>query len=69
VAENPKTELTSEPYKVERWADDGRRLDKLLYAGNLQKARTVFAQACKTGRFTLLTIRHGERVVDEWSRE
>ena len=60
--------LVNEPYKVESWAENGRRLDKLLYAGNLQKARSVFTQATKGGRFTRLTIRHGERVLDEWRR-
>jgi hypothetical protein len=47
----------------------GRRLGKLLYAGNLQKARMIFGQACKDGRFTMLTIRHGKRVVDGWPRK
>jgi hypothetical protein len=68
VAENRETGATNEPYKVESWGDNGRRLHKLLYAGNLQKARATFAQATKGGRFIRLTIRHGKRVLDEWRR-
>jgi hypothetical protein len=60
--------LANEPYKVEGWTDKGRTLDRLLYAGNLQKARSVFTQATKRGRFIRLTIRHGRRVLDEWRR-
>ena len=66
MIKNGQTEATNEPYKVESWA--GRRLDKLLYAGNLQKARIIFARATKGGRITRLTIRQGERVLDEWQR-
>jgi hypothetical protein len=69
VAENPKIEASRNLYKVESWTNNGRRPGKLLYAGNLQKARTIFAQACKDGRFTMLTIRHGKRVVDGWARK
>jgi hypothetical protein len=58
--------LANEPYKVESWTDNGRTLDRLLYAGNLQKARSVFGQATKRGRFIRLTIRRGRRVLDEW---
>jgi len=68
VVEIGETEATNEPYKVESWTANGRTLDKLLYAGNLQKARAVFAQATKSGRFARLTIRHGKRVLDEWRR-
>jgi hypothetical protein len=53
VLKNEQTEsspVVNEPYKVQSWAENGRRLDKLLYAGNLQKARSVFAQATKGGR-------------------
>ena len=57
---------TDEPYKVESWTENGRKLDKLLYAGNLQKARTIFARAVKRRRSTRLTLRQGTRVVDEW---
>jgi hypothetical protein len=60
--------LANEPYKVESWTDNGRTLDRLLYAGNLQKARGVFTQATKRGRFIRLTLRHGKRVLDDWRR-
>ena len=69
MRKNEQTEsspLVNEPYKVESWAEYGRRLDELLYAGNLQKARSVFTQATKGGRFTRLTIRHRKRVPDQW---
>jgi hypothetical protein len=66
VVGSRETEATSEPYKVESWV--GNEPDKLLYTGNLQKARSIFTQATKGGRFTRLTIRHGKRVLDEWRR-
>ena len=35
-------------YKVEKWTQDGMRVDSLLYAGNnLNKAQEIFANAIK----------------------
>jgi hypothetical protein len=64
VLKNEQTEsspLVNEPYKVESWAENGRRLDKLLYGQPPKGAE-------RGGRFTRLTIRHGKRVLDEWRR-
>jgi hypothetical protein len=69
VAKDVDREATNEPYKVESWTENGRKLDKLLYEGNLQTARSIVARASKGSRFTRLTIRHGKRVVDEWTRK
>jgi hypothetical protein len=59
--------LTNELYKVETWTEDGKKPHKLLYAGNLQRARTIFAEAIRRRRKTRLTVRRGTRVLDEWS--
>ena len=37
-------------YKVEKWTKDGMKVDRLLYAGNLEKARELFDEAVKIGR-------------------
>jgi hypothetical protein len=46
---------------------DGGKIDRLLYAGNnLDKARTVFAEAIKHRPRIRLTIRQRTRVLDRW---
>jgi hypothetical protein len=43
-------------FKVELWTKDGRRIQRMLWAGNrIEKARTVFAEALRRrprGRYT-----------------
>lgn len=54
-------------YKVEKWARDGLRVDRMLYAGNnLERARDIFAKAIKRRPRIRLTIRQGTRVLDQW---
>jgi hypothetical protein len=56
-------------YKVEKWTWDGMQVDRLLYAGNLTKARDIFAKAVKHRPRIRLTIRQRTRVLDQWPRE
>jgi hypothetical protein len=54
-------------YKVEKWSQDGGKVDRLLYAGNdLDKARQIFRDAANHRVGTRLTIRQRTRVLDEW---
>jgi hypothetical protein len=54
-------------YKVEKWTQDGSKVDRLLYAGNnLDKAREIFAKAIKHRPRIRLTIRQRTRVLQEW---
>jgi hypothetical protein len=56
-------------YKVEKWTWDGMQVDRLLYAGNLTKARDIFAKAVKHRPRIRLTIRQRIRVLQQWPRE
>ena len=54
-------------YKVEKWTQDGMKVDSLLYAGNnLDKAREIFAKAIKHRPRIRLTIRQRTRVLQQW---
>jgi hypothetical protein len=54
-------------YKVEKWTQDGSKVDRLLYAGNnLDKAREIFAKAIKHRPRIRLTIRQRTRVLQQW---
>jgi hypothetical protein len=51
-------------YKVEKWAKDGSKVDRMLYAGNnLDKARKLFADAVKHRPRIRLTIRRRTSVL------
>ena len=54
-------------YKVEKWTQDGMKVDSLLYAGNnLSKAQEIFAKAIKHRPRIRLTIRQKTRVLQQW---
>jgi hypothetical protein len=54
-------------YKVEKWANDGNKVDRLLYAGsNLDKAREIFTAAISHRPRIRLTIRQRTRVLQQW---
>jgi hypothetical protein len=54
-------------YKVEKWTQDGMKVDSLLYAGNnIDKARETFANAIKHRPRIRLTIRQRTRVLQRW---
>jgi hypothetical protein len=54
-------------YKVEKWTQDGSKVDHMLYAGSsLDKAREVFATAIKHRPRIRLTIRQRTRVLEQW---
>jgi hypothetical protein len=54
-------------YKVEKWTNDGSKVDRMLYAGsNLDKARQLFAEAVKHRPRIRLTIRQRTRVLKQW---
>ena len=55
-------------YKVEKWTQDGTKVDHMLYAGsNLDKAQAVFAAAIKHRPRIRLTIRQRSLVLEQWS--
>ena len=57
-------------YKVEKWTEDGMKVDRLLYAGNdLDKARELFAEAIKSRPRIRLTIRQRTRVLEQWPKQ
>lgn len=56
-------------YKVEKWSKDGMKIERMLYAGNLDKARDVFAKAVQHRPRIRLTIRQRTRVLDQWPRQ
>ena len=57
-------------YKVEKWAKDGAKVDRLLYAGNsLARSYFVFKRAIKHRPRIRLTIRRHTRVIDREYRE
>jgi hypothetical protein len=53
-------------YKVEKWTQDGMKVDSLLHAGNLSKAQEIFANAINHRPRIRLTIRQRTRVLDQW---
>jgi hypothetical protein len=54
-------------YKVEKWTQDGMKVDSLLYAGNnLDKAREIFANAIKHMPRIRIMIRQKTRVLQRW---
>jgi hypothetical protein len=56
-------------YKIEKWTRDGSKVDSLIYAGsNLDKARAVFADAINHRLRIRLTIRQGNRVLEQWPK-
>jgi hypothetical protein len=56
-------------YKVEKWTQDGMKVDSLLYAGNnFDKAREIFAKAIKHRPRIRLTIRQKTRVLRRWPK-
>ena len=57
-------------YKVEKWSKDGLHVEAMIYAGNnLDKARTLFADAIKLRPRIRLTIRQRTRVLFQWPEE
>jgi hypothetical protein len=56
-------------YKLEKWTNDGMKVDRLLYAGsNLGKAQSLFHQAIRHRPRIHLTIRQRTSVLAEWSK-
>jgi hypothetical protein len=71
---NGPDEETDEPliayhrnyYKVEKWTEDGGRVERMLYAGsNLDKALEVYAAAIYHRPRIRLTIRQRSHVLEE----
>ena len=57
-------------YKVEKWTQDGMRVDSLLYAGNnLSKAQEIFANAIEHRPRIRITIRQRTRVLQRWPQQ
>jgi len=57
-------------YKVEKWTNDGTKVDHMLYAGSdLDKAQEVFDAAIKHRPRIRLTIRQRMRVLEQWPRK
>jgi hypothetical protein len=57
-------------YKVEKWTQDGMKVDSLLYAGNnIDKARETFANAIKHRPRIRITIRQKTRVLQRWPQQ
>jgi hypothetical protein len=53
---------TRDFYKVDKWTNDGTKVDRLLYAGsNLDKARDIFTAAISHRPRIRLTIRQRTR--------
>jgi hypothetical protein len=62
--DNPLLADNRDFYKVEKWTKDGKKVDRLLYAGNnLEKARELFDEAVKHRPRIRLTIRQRTRVL------
>jgi len=56
-------------YKVEKWTEDGARVERMLYAGsNLDKAREIFPAAIKHWPRIRLTIRQRTQVLEQWPK-
>ena len=57
-------------YKVEKWTQDGMKVDSLLYAGNnLSKAQEIFANAINHRPRIRITIRQKTRVLQRWPQQ
>jgi len=57
-------------YKVEKWTQDGMKVDSLVYAGNnLDKAREIFAKAIKHRPRIRIMIRQKTRVLQRWPQQ
>jgi hypothetical protein len=57
-------------YKVEKWTQDGMKVDSLLYAGNnLSKAQEIFVNAIKDWPRIRITIRQRTRVLKRWPQQ
>jgi hypothetical protein len=57
-------------YKLEKWTEDGSKVDRLLYASsNLEKARKLFAEAIEHRPRIRLTIRQRTRLPERWPEE
>jgi hypothetical protein len=57
-------------YKVEKWTQDGMRVDNLLYVGNnLSKAQEIFADAIKHRPRIRITNRQRTRVLQRWPQQ
>jgi hypothetical protein len=57
-------------YKVEKWTQDGMKVDSLLYAGdNLDKAREIFAKAIMHRPRIRIMIRQKTRVLQRWPQQ
>jgi len=57
-------------YKVEKWTQDGMKVDSLLYAGNnIDKARDIFATAIKHRPRIRITIRQKTHVLQRWPQQ
>jgi hypothetical protein len=74
---NKPDEETTEPliandrnyFKVEKWAKDGSKVERMLYAGNsLLRAESVFEAAIKHRPRIRLTIRQRTRVLRQWPK-
>jgi hypothetical protein len=57
-------------YKVEKWTQDGMKVDSLLYAGNnLSKAQEIFANAINHRPRIRITIRQKTRILQRWPQQ
>jgi hypothetical protein len=57
-------------YKLEKWTQDGTKIDRLIYAGNnLKKAQELFADAVKHRPRIRLTIRQRTRLLYQWPEQ
>jgi hypothetical protein len=54
-------------FKVELWTRDGRRVERMLWAGNVPaRARAIFDAEVRRRPRGRYTIRQGIRVLQEW---
>jgi hypothetical protein len=57
-------------FKVEKWTQDGKQVDSLLYAGNnFARAQEIFAKAVSHRPRIRLTIRQRTRVLSQWPEQ
>lgn len=65
--DDPRDADDRDLYKVEQWSRDGKRVERLLYAGDsLDEARAAFAAAAAWRPRARLTLRQRTQVLDEW---